>query len=72
MNISRSTSKNNIKYTSFQTLVILQHFHKVLTSKVHSKDVKKANYFPEFFKILRKLRWAWGHLVCDDVIGFKS
>ena len=46
------------------------HFPKVLTSKVHSKDVKKANYFRVFCKILSKL--CWGHLVSDNVIFFKS
>jgi hypothetical protein len=40
MNISQITSKNNKKSTSFQTLVILLRSPKVLTSKVHSKDVK--------------------------------
>jgi hypothetical protein len=47
MNISQITSKNNIKYTSFQTLVIRSPW--VLTSKVHSKDVKKADSFRDFF-----------------------
>ena len=70
MNISQITNKNNIKSTLFQTLVILLHSLKVLTSKVHSKDVKKANYFRVFFKILSKL--CWGHVPCGDVIFFKS
>ena len=61
MNISQITSKNNIKSTSYQTLVILLHSLKVLTSKVHSKDVKKANFFRVFCKILSKL--CWGHPV---------
>ena len=50
MNISQITNKNNIKSTLFQTLVILLHSLKVLTSKVHSKDVKKANYFRVFLQ----------------------
>ena len=70
MNISQITNKNNIKSTSFQTLVILLHSLKVLTSKVHSKDVEKANYFRVFCKILSKL--CWGHVPCGDVIFFKS
>ena len=70
MNISQITNKNNIKSTLFQTLVILLHSLKVLTSKVHSKDVKKANYFRVFCKILSKL--CWGHVPCGDVIVFKS
>ena len=61
MNISQITNKNNIKSTLFQTLVILLHSLKVLTSKVHSKDVKKANYFRVFCKILSKL--CWGHVI---------
>jgi hypothetical protein len=59
-----------LKFLSFQTLVILLHSLKVLTSKVHSKDVKKANYFRVFCKILSKL--CWGHVPCGDVIFFKS
>ena len=67
MNISQITSKNNIKSTSFQTLVILLHSLKVLTSKVHSKVVKKANYFRVFFKILSKL--CLGHVPCGGVVA---
>jgi hypothetical protein len=55
MNILPITSKNNKKSTSFhafQTLVILLHSPKVLTSKVHSKGFKKANSFWVFDKIL--------------------
>jgi hypothetical protein len=70
MNISQITNKNNIKSTLFQTLVILLHSLKVLTSKVISKDVKKANYFRFFCKILSKL--CWRHVPCGDVIFFKS
>ena len=70
MNISQITNKNNIKSTLFQTLVILLHSLKVLTSEVHSKDVKKSNYFRFFCKILSKL--CWGHVPCGDVIFFKS
>ena len=45
MNISQITSKNNKKSTSFQTLVILLRSPKVLTSKVHSKEVKNMDYY---------------------------
>jgi hypothetical protein len=45
-------------------------FHEVLTSKVHTKDVRKANSFRVFDKILSKL--CWGHLPFGDVIFFKS
>ena len=42
--------QKNIKSTSFQTLVILLHSLKVLTSKVHSKDLKKRIIFGCFAK----------------------
>ena len=58
MNISQITNKNNIKSTLFQTLVILLHSLKVLTSKVHSKDVKKANYFRVFSKFCQNYAGA--------------
>ena len=70
MNISQITSKNNKKCTLFQMLVILLHSPKVLTSKVNSKDVKKAHSFGGFYNIFSKL--CWGHLPCGDVIFFKS
>ena len=50
--------------------LVLLHSLKVLTSKFHSKHVKKANYFRFFRKILSKL--CWGHVPCGDVIFFKS
>jgi hypothetical protein len=55
MNISKISSKNNKKSTSFQKLVILLHFHKVLTLKGHSKLFKKASPLRVFDKILTKL-----------------
>ena len=50
MNISQITNKNNIKSTLFQTLVILLHSLKVLTSKVHSRMLKKLIIFGGFAK----------------------
>jgi hypothetical protein len=72
MNISQITSKNNIKSTLFQTLVILLHSLKVLTSKVYSKDVKlkKRIIFGFFAKFCQN--YAGVTYPCGDVIFFKS
>jgi hypothetical protein len=75
MNISQITSKNNIKSTLFQTLVILLHSLKVLTSKVYSKDVKlkKRIIFGFFAKFCQNYAGPAGVTYpCGDVIFFKS